>query len=363
MTRSRLVHPLATVLLLAAVTAGAVLRDDPPLPEDTLPAVLDGAVPFGLPPDVLDGDGATEAQVALGRRLFFDPLLSVDGTVACASCHEPERGFAGSEPLSLGVGGRRTDRNAPTLFNRALGVHFMWDGQASSLEQQVLLPIENPKEMGADLDQIITRLSGHDEYAPAFERAFGGAPSRAHLASALASFLRRLLYADSGVDRFRAGEFSALSDAARTGMWIYESSGRCWRCHSGPNFSDERFHNTGVGVVDGEAQAGRSAITGDEQDAGSFKTPTLRGLTLTAPYMHDGSLATLREVVEFYNEGGRANSLLSEHVLPLDMSEQEITGLVAFLEALSPPPGEGVGEASGRSGSGSATESGADDRR
>ena len=306
-------------------------RRDATAPTFELSARSEAEVPDGLPQDLAarwPADGLAE----LGRRLFFDPLLSADRSVACASCHDPARGFADSEPLSLGVGGRRTLRNTPTLYNRVLGERFMWDGRAATLEEQVLLPIENELEMALPLEEALARLAAHDEYPARFAAAAGGPPTRERLAASLAGFVRRVVRGDSRVDRFRAGAFGALTPEERGGLWFFESRGGCWRCHAGPNFTDEDFHNTGVGV-DGE-DAGRMAITGDERDRGAFKTPTLRGLVETAPYMHDGSLTTLEEVVEFYRRGGGANPHLDPRLAPLEMTDRDALNLVAFLKAL-----------------------------
>jgi len=319
----------AALLLLGA--AGVQER-----PRDTLPAALPEAIPLGLP-SVLAEAPPAEAAAALGRRLFFDPILSVDASVACASCHDPEHGFADPRPLSVGAHGRFTLRHAPTLYNRALGEAFLWDGRASTLEEQVLLPIENELEMALPLDDAIGRLTRDASYGAAFRDAFGEPPTREGLANALAAFVRRLLYGDSRVDRFRDGEHGALTPQERGGMWFFESRGACWRCHSGANFTDEDFHNTGIGVREGEPREGRFAVTGDDRDRGRFKTPTLRGLTETAPYMHDGSLATLEEVVEFYRKGGHANTNLDPMLGPLEMSDEDAANLVAFLKALSHP--------------------------
>lgn len=316
--------------------------DDPPdtlppdtLPADTLPAELPATPPPGLERVEHEPGEDTEAQSTLGRRLFFDPILSVDRTVACASCHRPDHGFADPRPTSVGVRGQRTTHNAPTLLNRALGRAFMWDGRAETLEEQVLQPIENPLEMDLPLERAVARLVEDEGYAAAFQEAFDSPPDRDTLGRALAAFVRRLWIGDSPVDRFRAGDRGALSEAELAGFWLYESRGRCWQCHSGGNFSDESFHNTGVGLVDGEAEPGRMAVTGDPADRGAFKTPTLRGLASTGPYMHDGSLATLREVVEFYRDGGRSNPDLSPRIRPLELGERDADNLVAFLEALS----------------------------
>jgi cytochrome c peroxidase len=324
---------LGVSLVAATLAASFPLAGDVPI--DNLPAQLPAHAPAGLERVEYQPPGDSAEQVSLGRRLFFDPILSVDRSVACASCHRPEHGFADPRPLSVGVRDQRTKRNAPALLNRALGQAFMWDGAAASLEQQVLRPIANPLEMDLSLEQALARLAQHSTYAEEFRVAFGRGPDRESLAQALAAFVRRLWLGDSPVDRFRAGDRSALTDSELAGFWLYESRGGCWRCHVGANFSDEGFHNTGVGAVDGVALVGRAGVSGEASDRGAFKTPTLRGLTRSGPYMHDGSLAGLREVVEFYRGGGRANGHLSPLIQPLALSERDVDNLVAFLEALS----------------------------
>jgi len=331
---------LAAAVLLALLAAQGARA--PVLPADELPAGLPRAagepLPLGLPEalPIPDDNPFSAAKLSLGRRLFFDPILSRDRSVSCASCHQPARGFTSGERFSLGVAGRRTSRNAPTLLNRAFAAHFMWDGRTSSLEEQVLLPIENELEMDLTLDEAVARLREREDYARAFEETCGAPPDAQHLARVLATFVRGLVVGDSPVDRFRAaGEEGALTEAERTGVWVFESKGGCWRCHSGPNLSDEGFHNTGVGSAEGVPEAGRMAITGDAADRGRFKTPTLRALARTAPYMHDGSLATLADVVEFYRRGAAPNANLDPRLHPLELTDREAAGLVAFLEALS----------------------------
>lgn len=330
--------PLLFLLGTCAATQPFDVAQQAPLPADELPAELGLVLPLGLP-DVLPtpaDNPYTPAGMALGRRLFFDPILSRDESLSCASCHQPDHGFASPEPLSLGVGGVRTLNNAPTLFNRAFATHFMWDGRVETLEEQVLLPVENELEMDLSLDVAVTRLREHAEYGPLFEAAYGEPASALTLGRTLATFVRHLVLGDSPVDRFRSGGVQgALTDLERTGMWVFDSKGGCWQCHVGPNFSDESFHNTGIGSVAGSPLPGRLAVTGESADLGRFKTPTLRALTLTAPYMHDGSLATLEEVVEFYRRGANANANLDSRLHPIDLTERESAGLVAFLEALS----------------------------
>ena len=292
-------------------------------------------VPAGLPAELADVIAAPRAEVELGRRLFFDPVLSSDRTVACASCHDPEHGFADTERFSVGVAGRRTLRNAPALLNRALGRSFMWDGRVATLEEQVLLPIENELEMDLALERALERLECEGDWAASFAAAYGGPPTRARLAAALAAFVRGRLHGGSAVDRFRSGLQDALTPDERAGMWIFESRGGCWRCHTGVNFTDEGFHATGIGAADGEPEPGRFAVTGEPEDRGRFKTPTLRGLADTAPYMHDGSLASLEDVVEFYRQGGRPHSNPDPDLVALDLRERDAEHLVAFLRALS----------------------------
>ncbi|MEM9378780.1 MAG: cytochrome c peroxidase, partial [Planctomycetota bacterium] len=274
-------------------------------------------------------------EFALGRRLFFDPILSPRRTVACASCHRPDMGFADDRKLSRGIEGYLTRRNAPSLLNKGLSENVLWDGRAATLEEQVLMPIENPEEMALGKAAAVNRLGADEAYSAEFRSVFGREVDEDALASALASFVRGLTAGDSPVDRFRDGDVEALTSDEEAGLWIFEGKGRCWRCHSGPNFSDESFHNTGVGAVDGEAAPGRGAITREATDLGRFRTPGLRMLTVTAPYMHDGSLATLEEVVEFYRRGGNENPNLSDRLEPLELSDREAAQLVAFLEALS----------------------------
>jgi cytochrome c peroxidase len=305
------------------------------VPADTLPETLPlDHIPLGLGPRPAAADHAlTPARVALGRRLFFDPVLSADRSVACATCHRPDHGFASPDGRPRGVGGREVPRRAPTLFNRAYGTSFFWDGRAASLEEQALEPIANPNEMASSVAEAVSRLKADAGYKERFASAFGDGVTAANLGKALASFERVLLRGDSPIDRFRQkGDRTAPTTAELQGLWLYESKGQCWRCHSGPNFSDEGYHNTGVSW--GKDDLGRFAVTKQDADRGRYKTPTLRGVKLTAPYMHDGSLKSLEEVVEFYNRGAGPNPHLDPAVRPLELSKDEVADLVAFLKAL-----------------------------
>ncbi|HEV3022469.1 MAG TPA: cytochrome c peroxidase, partial [Pirellulales bacterium] len=315
-----------------------------PLPKDSLPAELPlDAVLLGLaendPPPT--ENELTPQRVRLGRKLFFDPLLSADGTVACASCHDPQHGFANDSPRAVGIHGQVGSRNAPSLLNRAYGTSFFWDGRAATLEAQALEPIANPLELGSHVSDVVDKLAADARYREAFAAAYEGDVTAENLARALAAFERVLLSGDSAVDRFQAGDASALTDTQRHGLWLFESRGRCWRCHRGPNYSDEEFHNTGVAALQATPDRGRHAVTGDESDQGRFKTPSLRDVSRTGPYMHDGSLATLRDVVDFYNRGGGKNPRLDAVITPLGLSEDDVESLVEFLKALDGRPWSG----------------------
>ena len=325
---------MAVPLCLVAVRAA----EAPPLPADTLPIHLAlESIPLGLAKcrPVPAENPLTEATVSLGRRLFFDPILSADGAVSCATCHQPAHGFASPHRLAAGIGGKQGPRNVPSLLNRAYGTAFFWDGRETTLEAQALRPIENPLELGSSVAEAVKRLQAHPHYPARFRAAFPDGITAINLGRALASFERVILAGDSRVDRFRAGDLKAITAAERHGLWLYESRGGCWRCHMGPNLTDEAFHNTGVSWGKEPIDLGRFAFTRQDGDRGRFKTPTLRGLTATAPYMHDGSLGTLEEVVEFYNRGGGKNPNLDPVIVPLGLSSQDVKDLVAFLRALS----------------------------
>ena len=328
-------HCAAAIVLIVSTWLPA---DSPSsLPKDTLPKDINlDNLPLGLEKRALPKDNPlTAARVELGRKLFFDPILSGDNTVACASCHHPDHGFASAEARPRGIRGQQLTRRAPSLLNRAYGATFFWDGRAATLEEQALRPIEDPAEMGSSVAAALERLQKHKEYRAAFEAEFADGVTGTNLARALASFERVLLRGDSPIDRFRRkGEHDALTPRQRHGLWLYESKAFCWRCHVGSNFTDESFHNTGVSWAKEPLDLGRHAITKNNADKGKFKTPSLRGVALTAPYMHDGSLKTLEDVVRFYSRGGNANPNLDPLVAPLNLSDEEVRSLVEFLKAL-----------------------------
>jgi len=272
------------------------------------------AIPLGLDlyMPVPEANPLTAEKVDLGRRLFFDRRLSRDGSVACVSCHDQERAYSDGRAIAVGVFGRHGRRNAPALINRGYGRIFFWDGRAASLEEQVLKPIEDPNEMDLALPEAAARVGlGQDE-----------------ISRALASFVRSLLSGDSPFDHYIYGDRAALSAEQQTGLQLFRGKGNCVACHVGPNFTDERLHNTGVAWHDG-----KSIDPGAGRD--NFKTPTLREVSRTAPYMHDGSLASLEDVVEYYNRGGNVNPQLDSELHLLHLSADERRNLVQFLRSLS----------------------------
>ena len=280
------------------------------------------AIPLGLDLylPVPEDNPLTAEKIELGRRLFHDRRLSRDRSLACASCHNPKRAFSSPQPIAIGVLGRRGRRNAPALINRGYGRALFWDGRITTLEEQVLKPIEDPNEMDLPVPEAAARV---------------GLSSRA-LSQALASYVRSILSGNSPFDRYINGDRSALSPEQQLGLRLFRGKGNCTACHVGPTFSDERTHNTGVAWRDGRLQdEGRFAVSGKADDRGAFKTPTLRDVARTAPYMHDGSLATLEKVVEFYDEGGRENPHLDLEIRPLRLSATEKQALAAFLKGLS----------------------------
>lgn len=295
-----------------------------------LPLGLNSLVPVPI------DNPLTHEKVELGRRLFFDPGLSRDGMISCASCHQPEKAFTDGRALAVGIEQRVGRRNVPTLLNGAYGKAMFWDGRAASLEEQALVPLTHPHEMDNSLESIVEHLRADGVYQSLFDSAFGSAEATPRrIAQALASYQRSLVAGDSPFDRYLIlNDESALSDAARRGLALFHGKARCSHCHEGPLFTDQKFHNTGVGWGIEPLDLGRFEHTGDEADKGRFKTPTLRNVTLTAPYMHDGSIASLEEVIEFYDRGGQPNPSLDPTIRPLNLSAQEKSDLIAFLRSL-----------------------------
>jgi cytochrome c peroxidase len=292
-------------------------------------------VPAGFPELKTPADNTPTAErIALGRSLFYDERLSATGDVSCGSCHLQANAFAEPRVTSSGVHGRRGTRNAPALMNLAWGKAFFWDGSSPSLEDQATKPIENPLEMDATLAEVTARLRADVALSREFELAFGSEPDAQNLARALASFVRSLISSGSRHDAFVNGDPSALSDAEKRGEAIFTGErGECFHCHVGYNLTSQGYRNNGMAHDDPDV--GRQAITGMTLDTGKFKTPSLRNVALTAPYMHDGSLSTLADVVEHYNAGGRCHPNTDPIVRPLGLSDTEKTDLLAFLGTLT----------------------------
>lgn len=344
-------------------------------------------ISLGLPPVATPLDNPlTPEKIALGRRLYYDPVLSVNNTVACATCHNPAHAFTDGRRLAQGIEKRKAIRNAPTLLNAAFAARYFWDGRAPSLERQAEDPVQNPKEMGNTLQVVEERLNKDASYRTQFEKAFGPGPvTFANVEKAIASFERTLVSAGSPFDRYHYGhDENALSPAARRGLNIFLSKGKgnCGSCHSIDNgygefafpeesggvgkkkrfvtaaaigneqrlafFTDGKFHNTGVGAdrKGHYKDLGRYLVTHKEEDRGAFKTPTLRNIALTGPYMHDGSLKTLKDVIAFYVRGGNPNPHQDPLIHPLRLTKQERADLLVFLESLTGeiPPDSGPPE-------------------
>lgn len=296
-------------------------------------------LPAGLKPLVIPANNPMSAEkVALGKQLFFDPRLSRDNTVSCATCHDPAKGWSNAEPVATGVRGQKGSRSAPTIINAAYQYYQFWDGRAQGLEGQALGPIQNPIEMDMTLDEVVERLNGIAGYREQFETVFGGEATSERVAQALAAFERTILSGDAPYDKFVAGDTSALSESAQRGNQVFFNKARCSACHVPPSFSDLGFHNIGIGMDADEPDIGRYHETELLGDRGSFRTPTLREILRTAPYMHDGRLESLRDVVEYYAKGGTPNPQLDEEIFPLKLTEQEKDDLVSFLtEAFASP--------------------------
>jgi cytochrome c peroxidase len=278
----------------------------------------------------------TDAKVRLGKQLYFDGRLSSDGTISCASCHKPDAAWADTTPLSEGVGHQKGGRNSPSVINAAYTVPQFWDGRAQHLEKQAVGPVQNPIEMDLTIPQLEGRLSLIPGYVQQFEQVFGMKPTIAGMAMAIAAFERTIVVNDSPYDKYLSGERMAMSRSAMRGMKVFMGKGHCMTCHSGPSFSDSRFHNLGVGFANGKFKdMGRVVVTKDATDTGAFLTQRLRNVAQTAPYMHDGSEATLEAVIEFYDRGGVRNPYLDKAMVPLALTKQEKRELVEFLKALS----------------------------
>jgi cytochrome c peroxidase len=336
----------------------------------------------GLPMAAVEGMGsASPEEVALGAKLFFDPRLSVDGTIACSNCHDPKKAFTDGKVTSVGFAGHIGQRNSPTILNSRFNKTQFWDGRVNTLEEQAGQPIVNPSEMGQpSLDAAASRLASIKEYKQAFQDIYGSPPIAANIVHAIASYERTQLAFDSPFDHFIAGDNDAIDDAAKRGWKLFNGRGRCNKCHALDentpdvfNFTDNDFHNIGIGIIRHNVAAlavtakkllnsgdklavdraaigtdlsalGRFLVTKTDADIGAFKTPSLRNVLVTAPYFHDGSQVTLWDAMDHYNKGaGLNNPYLDDDIRPLALSDSDIDDLVAFLASLTGPAYRALG--------------------
>ncbi|MGH9238682.1 MAG: cytochrome-c peroxidase [Vicinamibacterales bacterium] len=301
--------------------------------------------PLGLEVDVSVLETLSPSRIRLGRSLFFDRRLSADGTISCATCHRPEHAFSERTPVSSGIKGRHGRRKAPSLVNQAAALypHLFRDGRAATLEEQALQPITSAHEMGNTVEGLLRTLGAIEGYRPLFADAFGSTEiTTARIATAIADYVRTRMSGNSPWDRWRRNhDESAVTEQVKLGHELFFGKAGCNQCHLGSNFSDSSFHNLGVGwdpAVQKFRDEGRFGVTKSKSDLGAFKTPTLREVTRHPPYMHDGSLATLRDVLDWYNRGGEQNPSLDSRIRPLHLTADELDQLEAFLNALE---GEG----------------------
>lgn len=338
--------------------------------------IIQPQLPLGLAAGALQIQGIEEspltaAKIELGRQLYFDPRLSADSTVSCASCHHPDEGYGRQTQFGVGIGGQEGGRNSPVSYNRILSGLQFWDGRADSLEAQAVGPIANPIEMGNTHEACVKTLGEIPGYKMQFSAVFGkDGLNIDNVGKAIAAFERAIVTGPSAYDfheemaRFNkideedlqdlleadeefAAKYNSIKEASaakpmsasaiRGKDLFFSERVNCAACHVGANLADEKYHNLGVGMDAAEPDVGRYAVTKDEKDWGAFKTPTVRNVVFSAPYMHDGSLKTLMEVVEHYDKGGTPNKNLSDKMKKLNMTEQEKKDLVAFMEALTGP--------------------------
>ncbi len=294
--------------------------------------------PGGKPPSA--------QEVELGKKLFFDKRLSFNDTTSCATCHEPDKGLGDAQRFSSGAAGKRLRRHTPHLYNLAWAKVFFWDGRATSLEEQALMPIQNPDEMNLPIEAAVLKLKAVPYYRQAFQHIYPhDGLSDKTIARAIAAFERTLISTGSPYDRYEAGETGAISPAARRGEELFFGRARCSKCHKGANFTDGKFHNTGVpGDDEGRATFDRVGTFQMRpypffQTQKAFKTPGLRNVALSAPYFHDGSEPTLEDVVRFYNQGGKDPHSygISPDIRPIGLDEGQLNDLVAFLKSLTAP--------------------------
>ena len=335
--RTKVIWILGTMGLFMLISTPIVYSASQASYVPKMPLGLDEEA-FNVPQD----NPITEEKVELGRLLFFDKRLSANNTIACASCHIPALAFTDGQPVSTGIHNQQGGRSAPTAINRGFSVAQFWDGRAATLEDQSIGPFANLIEHGfINHDQLVAKVSSIQGYKKLFENLYGSSTiTKEQIGKAIATFQRTLISGNSSFDRFDYdGDEKAISESAKRGKNLFFDKARCNLCHMGTNFSDEKFHNIGIGWDDSDAlDLGRYRVSKNEKDLGAFKTPTLREISKTAPYMHDGRFATLEEVIEHYNKGGVKNPFLDNQLIPLNLTKSEVKDLIAMLRSLE---GEG----------------------
>lgn len=291
-------------------------------------------VPLESIPIPEDNPMSTEV-LELGQMLFFDPRLSGNNDLSCASCHEPSKGYGDGRATFEMTNGEAGARNSPTIINAGYYTTYFWDGRANSLEEQALGPIQNPNEMNQDIDELIQELNSINGYSERFRQAFPDGLTIQNLAKAIAAFERQIVVNNTPYDQFLNGDTNALTDRELRGLELFSGKAMCSTCHNGPNLSDNNFYNVGLESKD----EGLYALTKKAGDMGKFRTSGLYGITHTAPYMHDGSLKTLEDVIDYYNEGGgehrNKSFYLKNFMSPIGLTDGEKADLLAFLKVLS----------------------------
>lgn len=329
------VRALLSMLLLALASCASKDAQPP------APAGIGAADPWMRPAAVpFPADNAPNAaRVALGRDLFFDTRLSGSSMISCATCHNPALGWSDGQPTAVGDGAKRLGRKTPTVLNTAYQPLQMWDGRMKSLEDQALGPIGSTAEMNMPLDRMVEHLRAIPGYAPMFEQAYPGeGVTQGTVAKAIASFERTVVSTTSPFDRWRRGDEQAVDASAKRGFALFQGKARCTLCHQGFNFTDNGYHNIGIRSLSGAEDDGRFAHRKLKVLKGAFKTPTLRDVELTAPYMHNGIYRTLEEVVDHYDRGGDVKDNLSPNIQPLGLTAEEKHDLVAFMKSLTGQP-------------------------
>jgi len=304
----------------------------------SIPVIFVLVIVIVLPVSFIKKEKASKEE--LGKLLFFDPILSKDHTVSCASCHKPEYAFADTSAVSRGVTRKKGSRNTPSAMNVSLLTSFFWDGRAADLEEQALAPVENVTEMNLPLRQALYRLKNNKNYYRLFQEAFADQPTARNLAEAIAAFERTLETSDSPFDNWKfSDDPNAVTDGVKRGFALFSGKGKCTSCHFGSNFTNNDFRNIGLFNARNLKDSGRSLISGKTEDVGRFKTPGLRNVAITAPYMHNGIFKTLKQVIDFYNDPGKIvpnainrDSLLSKS---LGLTTQEKKDIEAFLHSLT----------------------------